>query len=148
MTKYLYLIFIALALISCKKNHETTTAPKQTNNSDQAHDTHNSKAALNWEGVYSGVLPCDDCKGIHMELQLNTDHSYKMKRVYLGKSNTIIKKSGHFKWSKDDHIIALNENEKNKPIRFNVNQNHLIYLDAEGDRDEDSISDGYFLQKH
>ena len=34
-------------------------------------DFHNSLNSLDWEGTYSGILPCADCAGIQTLIKLN-----------------------------------------------------------------------------
>ena len=45
---------------------------------------HNSRNSLDWDGIYSGILPCADCEGIKTDIQLHKDGTYRMARKYLG----------------------------------------------------------------
>ena len=58
---------------------------------------HSSRSAVDWAGVYKGMIPCADCEGIDVEIQLNEDNSYKMVMNYLGK-NATFNDQGFFEW--------------------------------------------------
>src|SRR5687767_3394207 len=73
-----------------------------------AKTTDNSKSSVDWQGSYSGIVPCADCEGIATNLVLNADQSYTLYTRYLGKSQLVNTASGTFNWNKEGSTIALN----------------------------------------
>ena len=65
-------IAISMVLPSC------TVIPKPAS---QAHTSQNS---LDWQGTYSGVLPCAGCAGRAIQLSLSNDGMYTLNGQYSG----------------------------------------------------------------
>ncbi len=116
----------------------------QAHNPDPAH---NSRNALDWPGVYHGVLPCADCTGIDTTLTLNADQSFVKKMRYLGKSKKVFESAGRFTWIKNNSSIHLKDAQGRDDGRFQVGENRLFMLDQTGQRIQGALEDNYILEK-
>jgi len=67
----------------------------------------NSRNSIDWEGTYTGVLPCADCEGIETVIKLSKDLTYSMTSKYIGKSSKTFEGKGSFSWSKEGNKIKL-----------------------------------------
>lgn len=109
-------------------------------------NSHTSANSLDWAGEYKGVVPCADCEGIDTSLTLNTDNSYQLSTMYLGKSTTPFQQQGQFEWDATGSVIRL-LNQKDGPALYKVGENQLIQLDMEGQRITGNLADNYKLTK-
>lgn len=116
-----------------------------TSPTDQAH---NSSNALDWEGAYTGILPCADCQGIQTMIKLNKDLTFILETQYLGKSTGIQKKEGTFSWHQSGNAITLNNlNKDMMPAFYAVGENSLTQLDLKGNKIKGDLSEKYVLKK-
>lgn len=110
-------------------------------------DGHNSKIALDWDGTYTGTLPCADCEGIQTSLTLSADETYSLTTVYMGKGDdTPHRQSGSFTWSEDGGSIAI-DLDKSGVRHYKVGENALIQLDLEGQPITGDLAPMYRLEK-
>lgn len=109
-----------LAAGACKndkkpKEQKTTTEWKQKS----------SKKKWDYTASYQTTLPCEDCNGIIVKLQLKEDGSYRLTKIYNGgetKNDEITTETGQYSWKSDGHILTLaNDN-------FEVAENMLKWL--------------------
>jgi heat shock protein HslJ len=108
---------------SCK-NHKTETV-------DRFSVTTNPRMALNWADAYYGIVPCVSCSGIIIEITLNTDLSYVMKKTHLEDSSIYTLDSGTFSWNEPGTEISLNNvSIKDDFQHFLVQKDKLILLDT------------------
>ena len=70
--------------------------------------------------TYFGSLPCADCSGILMELQLNSDGSYKRKMQYKGKSGQVFTEEGSFSIRESREIWLENLPNQSGMNRFKL----------------------------
>ena len=133
--KIAVLIFI-LSVSAC-------TAPKFSVNTIP--DSHNSQNSLDWEGVYTGTIPCANCQGIRTMINLSKDLTYLMETKYLGRSEEIFKSKGTFNWDKSGSNIILG-GESGKPT-YRVGENQLLVLDTEGKQITGNLAENYILEK-
>ena len=80
------IITMAIACTEQPKNDQENTqaeAAIQAAPSAAAVDEHNSRNALTWYGVYTGVIPCADCEGIETSITLMKVNTFSRKLVYL-----------------------------------------------------------------
>ncbi len=138
----LQIIFLTFIMLygcnSSKKQHEEPQAAGIV-------DTHNSQNALDWDGFYTGTLPCADCEGIYTTITLNTDGNYIKKNVYLGKSDAAFEESGSFTWNDAGTTITLKQ--ANEPYSYFVGENTLTALDMEGNKITGEPANNYVLHK-
>ena len=69
-------ILVVFGLFSCNSN---------TNN---LIGEDSSKNFLDWAGSYWGIIPCENCPGIEMELKINSDETFIFTKNYLEKENS------------------------------------------------------------
>jgi heat shock protein HslJ len=110
--------------------------------------TINPRISLNWADTYYGVVPCASCSGIVIEITLNTDLSYTMKRTYLDESHVPLFDSGTFTWNDEGTEISLhNMNEKVDFQHFIVQEDKLILLNIGNESTSKSNIRDYTLFK-
>ncbi|SHM64551.1 META domain-containing protein [Cyclobacterium lianum] len=105
-----------------------------------------SENALDWEGTYSGVLPCADCEGIAISISLDREGKYVKSSRYLGKSEEAFRQEGRFEWNSAGNTITL-AGISDSPDRYLVGENQLFHLDQEGNRIRGALADKYVLKK-
>jgi uncharacterized lipoprotein NlpE involved in copper resistance len=137
---YLMMLF---CILSCKNEKEASeiiesnTKSESQNTSEKTQnisDGHTSENSLDWEGSYSGVLPCKDCDGIDARLILRKDQTYQLVLRYLGipeKEGQDFISEGEFSWEDDGNTILL-EDEKLDFQKFKVGELFLMPLDING----------------
>lgn len=123
---------LALSLSAC-----ATSAPSP----DPAH---NSQNALDWAGIYRGVLPCADCPGIETVVTLESDGRFVRQTRYLEKGDREFRTEGRFRWNAAGSEITL---EGDEPLRYRVGENHLEQLALDGSRITGPLAAHYVLRK-
>jgi uncharacterized lipoprotein NlpE involved in copper resistance len=98
---------------------------------------------------YVGTLPCADCEGIDVSLQLNKDSSYNMSSVYKGSSridssNNSFKDTGSWSMKGNDTLYLSGKNHSVKYIKTDT---ALIQLDGNGNRITGSLANMFILHK-
>lgn len=121
----------------------TESAPVVTSEADTAHNAANS---LDWQGTYTGTIPCADCSGIQTSLTLNDDQTYTLNEVYKDKKDGNFSSTGKFTWDENGSVITLTS-DSDTPRHFFVAENQLIMLDTEGKRIEGELEAQYHLKK-
>lgn len=144
-----------LSIFSCKdqeepsnisENIESEFDPQET---QKVSDAHTSKISLDWDGAYSGVLPCADCEGIDTFLTLNKDQTYQLKLRYLGHLEEEGKEfisEGKFTWDDNGTNITL-EGTEDGFRKFKVGEHFLMPLDESGKEIEGVKGNNYKLYK-
>ena len=148
MKKLFLLLTSAIFLFACNSTDKTSGTANEPVVQDVDHvqiDDHNSRNALDWQGMYNGVLPCADCEGIRMTLALQ-DGKYKMARTYLGRDVSSMHSEGDFTWSDDGSTITL-VGVEDGPTQYKVGENRLIQFDMEGNPITGPLADSYVLTK-
>lgn len=130
---------IAFFLYGCDAEVPTPVA-------HQAASGHVSANSLDWQGRYSGVLPCADCPGIVTLLTLDLDQSYRLSKYYLGKDDKLFERRGVFIWEENGNVIHL-QNSPDGPDRYQVGENILFQLDKQGKRISGDLAEHYILHK-
>lgn len=109
------------------------STPGNTASTDSSNKTVAPQTPIVNTENYVGILPCADCEGINISLQLNNDSSYIMNSVYEG--NRVDSSHNQFedtgKWSihANDTLYLSNKNQTTKYIKTDTT---LTQLD--GDR--------------
>jgi len=133
------MIGLTLALNACH------SAKKSTKNPDPAH---NSQNALDYTGIYTGVLPCADCSGILTSIALNQDGSFEKRTRYEGKSEEIMATRGKYEWNASKTGVLLHEEGSSQPAQqYKVGENKLIQLDMSGQPITGNLAAQYELSK-
>jgi heat shock protein HslJ len=134
---------LLIGIVSCKSQRKDTKVSESEMEVATADNTEN---AVDWDGLYTGILPCADCEGIQTSLELSLDNTYKLKRVYLDKYENRFDTSGKFTWDKNGSIITL-EGEGEESIRYLVGENFLFMLDQAGNMITGELADYCVLAK-
>lgn len=123
--------------------------PKQTTQEIRIADpAHTSQNSFDWQGVYTGTLPCADCEGILTTLILREGLNYTLETNYLGRTGETQTKTGTFGWNASGHIVTLeNVDETTFPAYYAVGENHVTRLDLQGNKIEGELADKYTLIK-
>ncbi len=139
-------MMFTLPLIACSEQKEPDQiAP--AGQSEAFKQAHQSNMALDWDGTYTGKLPCADCEGIIYTLTLDNNDSYTLVRHYEGAKNSqddILK--GKILWNDNGSIITL-QGMDNEPNQFFVGENTLFKLNGDGERIKGPMADLYMLKK-
>lgn len=107
----------------------------------------NSRTSLDWNGTYSGIVPCADCEGIETTLTLNQDMTYYIVTNYLGRNDALEETfNGTFTWDDTGSKIFL-EGVKFAPNQFKVGENQIWQLDRSGNMITGDLEDHYILYK-
>ncbi len=88
-----------------------------------------AKVSLDWPGNYRGTLPCKDCDGIEILLELKADDSYALSRTYLGKMGAAVIEEAPFIWNQVGNTITLADGTE-----LFVGENRLWLVDENGQR--------------
>lgn len=153
-TKILLMAFaLALSFTACKNDnkkqndssmdHVENSEKVLTENPDAAHNSRNS---VDWAGTYEGVIPCADCPGIEMKVTLHEDNTYKMSMDYQER-DTKSTSEGTFEWNDNGSKVTLIPEDGDAAVQFQVGENKLYQLDANGNRPEGEMADQYVLEK-
>lgn len=107
----------------------------------------NSLTSLDWPGIYEGILPCADCEGIKTTIQIDTNKTFEVNTVYLGKDKPLKQaKKGTFSWNASGGSITL-DGITDGPNQYLVGENKLIQLDMQGQRITGNLASKYELAK-
>lgn len=136
-------LLITLIATSCGSGNRT-----RQENGAEIPTGDNSMVSVDWQGLYTGIIPCADCEGIQTLIRLNGDLSYIWKTRYLGKDETIFGTTGNFDWSDDGSTVTLINNVKEKSgPSWLVGENTLYMLDGDGNRITGDLAEQYRLNK-
>lgn len=146
---HLATIFLCLTVLSASgceprkssQAHKASSPPPQS-----ASEADTSQVALDWHGLYEGVLPCADCEGMKTLLTLRPDHTYRLEITYLGKDAEPLSYEGSFAWASDGSTVYLND-ITDRPNRFFIGENFIAQLDLEGKRITGNLGKKYELKK-
>ncbi|MFN3554609.1 MAG: copper resistance protein NlpE N-terminal domain-containing protein [Bacteroidales bacterium] len=137
---FLFILLISALFSSCRNTSQTAQ--------NIPPDYHTSRNSLDWQGVYTGVLPCADCEGIHTMIRLLGNETFRMETTYLGKSTEVFEVEGRFRWNDDNNSITLEPaNTRSMPVIFAVGENRLIQRDMSGVSIESEMAAAYILEK-
>ena len=130
--KSIIILLALVCLISCKDQEKTAESNSLESSKEeirtQPDNTHNSRNSLDWDGVYEGVLPCEDCEGIETSIRLKKNLDYVLSQHYLGRAESEennLNETGKFEWNKQGNAISLGERQK---LYFQVSENYLLQV--------------------
>lgn len=144
-TKVLLLGLFAAFIVSCNSNKKEENNEVIKVEDTVVVDTHNAQNALDYLGVYKGVIPCADCDGIATTVKIMDDGNFEIETSYVGKSNDVFSDFGTYEWNQEGNTITLNGGHDIK--MFFVGENQLIQLDAAGNKIQGDLASKYVLQK-
>lgn len=103
-----------------------------------------NKQINNFIGQYEGTLPCTDCDGIEIRLELFKDFTYQGTMKQVGKSDIIEKVNGSFTL-KANSIVELDKAMAGTTF-FQKNTDDLIVLDQNAKEIISVMNDAYVLR--
>jgi len=143
----LALVLAGLVIVGCGNQATSKVSPQDQVEQNLSADTaHNARNSLDWNGTYQGTLPCADCEGIAIELQIKLDGSFVLTENYLGKENSQFTYQGKFNWNTAGNTIAVPSDHEDV-VQYFVAENQLFRLDREGQRITGGLADKYVLKK-
>lgn len=139
------IVLLGLLISACSEPPSSaTTSTSPTNpQASTIPNADTSQNALDWSGIYEGLLPCASCEGIQTTLILQADNHYELTSIYLGQDETRSKQSGKFVWDPQGTRITLTDGNQ-----YLVGENQLIMLDREGKRISSALAEHYVLKKN
>lgn len=128
--RYLLLALFTVALAGCQPEPNADLSSDATSEPDPAPviDMHTSRIALDWTGLYEGLLACSDCAGIHTQVTLEQDGRFEIVTRRLVRDAEPSSTRGQFEWEPGDNSIALDTD--GDVLRFAVGEGRLVQLDA------------------
>jgi uncharacterized lipoprotein NlpE involved in copper resistance len=145
MQKAILLVFLIWGL-SCSNIQKMTADDSNGNMVSGQTGISTNKIVPEMKGVYKGILPCADCSGIEVTLNLKSGFMYELETKYLGEKDEIYRYSGTYYWNKKRNTIVLSE-LKNRPNQFFVGENYIVQLDMHGNRITGQLAQKYVLKK-
>lgn len=150
MRKFILLNTLIFSLVACNSANKNADEKTSENAQDSitAIDSHTANIALDYFGVYEGVLPCADCEGIKTKVTLKKDTTYVLETSYLknGKDLSPETHTGKFVWDEKGTTITL-EGFKDVKYSYFVGEGQLFTLDQNGERIESGLKDHYILKQ-
>ncbi|MDR1346060.1 MAG: META domain-containing protein [Bacteroidales bacterium] len=138
----LALLCLIYGFWGCKNQRATSPDAEQT-----ANPVENSRDLPNWSGLYFGTVPCADCSGIDIQLELNSDLTYKMHITYHDREGTLVY-AGNFAWNAAGTQIDLKGvNEEGAFEHYAVQENSLRLLTPQGEIVNGVNADFYLISK-
>lgn len=98
-------------------------------------DSHTTRNSLDWQGYYTGTIPCASCEGIQVWLKLSESGKttrYNMIENYLGKKDGVFRSSGHAAWRANGSVIDLKGSDENRALF--IGENFAEFINAEQNR--------------
>jgi uncharacterized lipoprotein NlpE involved in copper resistance len=120
--------------------------PPGSDSGAEARDMHDSRNALDWPGLYHGVLPCADCAGIETRLRLQPDGGFERTTRYLGKGDRVFSERGRFEWDAEGRRV-LTRTGDGAAQWYQVGEGRLFHLDRNGQRIGGELAGRYVLDK-
>lgn len=122
-------IALGLFVMACNAN---ASKEANTRNSDSVmvDSVHQSQSALDWNGVYEGVLPCADCEGIQTQIELKNDQTFVKNEEYLGKKDGKFKTNGKIEWNTNGNDIKLISTDGDTTL-YKVKEGMISQLDMD-----------------
>ncbi len=93
-------------------------------------DMHTAKIALDYVGVYRGVLPTASGAGAEVTIELKEDGTYYQSMQYRGRENGFFENRGDYVWDDSGMVIEL-KGVEGSGLYF-VAENLIVKLDENG----------------
>lgn len=149
-SKIILLGFIICLFAACSEKNtssQETVETEEITPANTLHEADNSMTSLDWNGTYSGIVPCADCTGIETTLTLNRDMTYTIVTNYLGRNDALEETfNGTFHWDETGSKVIL-EDVKFAPSQFKVGEDKIWQLDRSGQMITGDLADHYILHK-
>lgn len=141
-------LFTALIfLLSCQSQPEQKTMGETASPVDSLSES--ERNSVRQMVSYSGYLPCADCEGVEVILNLFDDQTYERRDLYMGRKSTgpgsnEINTTGSWMMMGDTvHLSGI----KDGPDKYIRTDSSLLQLDLEGKKIEGQLADHYILKR-
>lgn len=130
-----------LALLTACGNTGNDSGDAVGEESEVVVDGHHAANALDYFGTYVGVLPCENCEDLQVEVVINTDSTFRF-TTFNEEGDTVphVVTAG---WSIDRNTITFDKIEQ----RFHVAENRLIPIGDDGSRYTGEREERFSLMK-
>ena len=130
----------AMGLVSCG-NKQNTENQEATNDTVVVAEP----APAPISGTFEGTLPCADCSGIKTELVISEDGKFKLTETYMAKKEKQFVSEGEIVRGEGGRFSLT---DKDGTVRqYELTDNTIAVLDAEGKKAEGELADKYILTK-
>jgi uncharacterized lipoprotein NlpE involved in copper resistance len=143
----LTLFTVLIFLLSCQNQSEQKAVQEMASPVDSLSES--ERNAVRQSVSYSGYLPCADCDGVEVIINLFDDQTYERRDLYMGRKSTgpgsnEINTSGSWMMMGDTlHLSGI----KDGPDKYIRSDSSLLQLDQEGKRIEGKLADKYILKR-
>ena len=130
----------AMGLVSCGNKQNTENQEATTDTVVVA-----EPAPAPISGTFEGTLPCADCSGIKTELVISEDGKFKLTETYMAKKEKQFVSEGEIVRGEGGRFSLT---DKDGTVRqYELADNTIAVLDAEGKKAEGELADKYILTK-
>ncbi|MGL1834491.1 copper resistance protein NlpE N-terminal domain-containing protein [Rhodocyclaceae bacterium SMB388] len=126
------LVLLTTVLVACSTEKPIAQAAAPAAQRAPVVDIHTSRTALDWAGLYEGMLGCADCAGVHALLTLDKDASFELVKWPLVRGAAPSTERGRFSWQPDGNSIVLDTVAGE--LRFAVGEGRLMLRSIAGVR--------------
>ena len=132
----------AMGLVSCGNKQSTDNQEATVDTVAMAEPT---PAPTPISGTFEGTLPCADCSGIKTELVIGEDGKFKLTETYMAKKEKQFVSEGEIVRGEGGRFSLT---DKDGTVRqYELTDNTIAVLDAEGKKAEGELADKYILTK-
>lgn len=152
MKTKLFLLTLVILTWSCKPNSEKSQDQTTENETNPTEETvvpdasSTSENSLDYEGTYTGIIPCADCEGIKTTLVLFYDDTYMKNVRYLGKEDKGTTYEGDYTWNDKGSAITIYSSNGDTQM-YQVGENVLFHLNRDGERITGDLAEKYMLPR-
>lgn len=147
MKQALFILSLILLMFNCTTTEQTAESIPDESDTIASEAPlpigDNSRTSVDWNGTYTGIIPCADCAGIYTHIELDPDNSYNLVTQYLGKNGDPIVENGEFQWNDAGGKITLSGTN----TTYLVGENVLIQRDMDGNPITGDLADQYRIEK-
>ena len=139
------LVLLSMLLSGCQQERQEADKEEVHEVGEGVIDMHTAEVALDYVGVYKGVLPTASGAGAEVTIELKKDGTYYQSMQYLGRENGFFENRGDYVWDDSGMVIELKGTE-GSGLYF-VAENLIVKLDENGEKIYSELSDHYVLEK-
>lgn len=109
---------------------------------------HTTKTSVDWDGYYTGTIPCGSCPGIKVWLELTEAAGkthYQLIEIYEGNKGDVFHSKGTGFWHKDGSTLDLKAKDENRSLW--VSENFVVFLGEDDNPATGKLNKEYTLHK-
>ncbi|ELR8704374.1 copper resistance protein NlpE N-terminal domain-containing protein [Vibrio vulnificus] len=137
----LFVLSGTMVLFGCNSTEKNEQVVENDNTSTKIEQTLPQSIPSEWVGVYKGLIPCDDCAGVNLFLELLPQNGYSLSRSYVDKMSISVMEEGTVVYEQGSRVIKVAD------MSFFVAENQLILVDESHNRVIGDNVDFYSLEK-